>query len=257
MRKILLIIIILLLTCYLCGCKPPPPPVVTQLLPKAEVPADWQPVTSGIEARNLSWSDNDASFSLTAVRIDPAQCNFRIVQGKNSKDSSAEKECPAQGVAINAGYFDESRKPMGLLVIDGKQLQHAFPVHEWGTFQVRNGKPELVKSSSRLADGVSQAIECKPRLVVASEVLSFKAQTPAKRAAVGIDGNGKVIFAVSMNYLTLSEWANCLRKQLNCQNALNLDGGPSAQLAVQGEINFSVSGGAKVPLFITAEANGL
>lgn len=257
MRKIMLITVVLLFTLYLSGCKPPPSPVVTQLIPKAEVPADWQQVARGIEARSLSWSDNDESFSLTVVRIDPALCKFRIVQGKDSAEqpvSSAKKVCPLPGAAINAGYFDESRRPMGLLVIDGKKLQRAFPVHEWGTFQVRNGKPELVKSTRQLSAGVSQAIECKPRLVIAGEVPSFKAQTPAKRAAVGIDGNGKVVLAVTMNYLTLTEWANCLRKQLNCRDALNLDGGPSAQLAVQGAIDFSVSGGASVPVFICAEA---
>ena len=139
-------------------------------------------------------------------------------------------------------------------MIDGKPLQHAFPVHEWGTFRVRDGKPELVKSTSQLSAGVSQAIECKPRLIINGTVPSFKVQTPAKRAAIGIDGNGKVLLAVTMNYLTLAEWASCLRQQLNCRDALNLDGGPSAQLAAQGEINFSVSGGALVPIFICAEA---
>ncbi|HEX2948323.1 MAG TPA: phosphodiester glycosidase family protein [Armatimonadota bacterium] len=210
----------------------------------------------GIEVSLLRSKTMYGEMHIVAARIDPRRCDIRmryVAERDGLSGSYAEKECPSPGVAINGSFFAEDGSPLGLLVVDGRQLQRHFPVHEWGTFQLRNGRPELVKSSAQLADGVTQALECKPRLVVHGVVQAVKRQKTAERSAVGMDRRGQVIFAATQQgVMTLEQWARCVQR-FGCVDALNLDGGPSAQMMVRGEKKkILVNGSSRVPVFMIA-----
>lgn len=224
----------------------------TRFAPRMLSLAQWRQTAPGIEVRELPGDDG---VRVTAVRIDPRQCAFRVAYAHADSAAPgdwAEQVCPAVGVAINASYFADDRTPIGLLVVDGKQLQRHFPVHQWGAFQVRDGQPELVVPTQTVPDGVTQAFECKPRLLVNGQCQRFKPQGPNRRSAVGMDAQGRVILAATAEgYLTLEQWAAFLQQRLQCVNALNLDGGPSTQLAVRGSIDRTVTGGGPVPVFLT------
>jgi len=228
----------------LAGCR--------QALPPAP---HWREVAPGMEVRQFGDPSNPEQRQLTAVRIVPQHWTFHVVDvhhGVSGQGAEVETVCPPLGAAINGSYFAEDMAPLGLLVVDGKVVQHHFPRHEWGAFRIRNGRPEVVRSVAGRLRGVRQALECKPRLIVHGKLQRFKPQGSARRSAVGIDGRGRVIFAATGDYLTLEQWAAVLRKECGCVEALNLDGGPSTQLAVRGQVNVTLSGGWPVPVFLTA-----
>ena len=222
-----------------------------QWLLRWEETPGWREVAPGMVAARC-WTHGVLGEHLAAVRIDPARCDITVhTTGRDG--ALAETICPPVGAAINASYFSDDRSPIGLLMVDRRLLQRHFPVHEWGTFEIRDGRPELVKSTSTLAPGVTEAFECKPRLIVGGQIQTFKPQAPAPRSAVGMDARGRVLFvATDESDLSLAQWAACLRAQFGCVDALNLDGGPSAQLAVRGRVQLLVRGGWTVPVFITA-----
>ena len=120
---------------------------------------------------------------------------------------------------------------------------------DWGVFWIKNGVAHLSHtrdfSSSIRPD---EAIQCGPRLVVNGTPTKLKPQW-ARRTGVGIDRSGRVVIAVSDGDLSLEEWAKLWASPsgLNCSDALNMDGGPSTQLAVAGQKALSVEGGWPVP----------
>jgi len=169
----------------------------------------------------------------------------------------AEDVCPSPGAAINASFFDEDRAPLGLLVIDGKQRHPRHPVRGWpgggGLFVVRKGKPTIIAHTAKVPAGAEYAVQCWPRLVIAGKIPKFKQRPAAVRSAVGIDTNGRVLFAATDGPLTFESWAAVLRDQFSCTEALNLDGGPSTQLTVRGKHDITVPGGWPVPVLLTVE----
>ncbi len=147
-------------------------------------------------------------------------------------------------VVVNAGYFDGQGQPMGLRAgknTVGSKMRRA----DWGVFWVKNGVAHLSHtrdfSPTFLPD---EAIQCGPRLVVNSVVTKLKPQW-ARRTGVGIDSQGRVVIAVSNDELSLDEWARLWASPsgLGCTDALNMDGGPSTQLAVSGRSDLDISGG--------------
>lgn len=222
---------------------------------QAQAGLRWQETAPGMELGTLTVRTvGNGETAVTAVRFDPVRCAIRAVDARKGVDDAgaqADAVCPPVGVAINASYFAEDLTPLGLLVVDGTRVQGFFPQGAWGAFWVRAGQPELRRSTGTLPAGVTQAIECKPRLVVDGTIPTFKPQGAARRAGVGIDADGRVVFAVTTGYLTLEQWAACFRDEMACANALNLDGGPSAQLAVRGRVDASVPGGWPVPVLLT------
>ncbi len=70
-----------------------------------------------------------------------------------------------------------------------------------------------------------------------------------RRTGVGVDRSGRVVLAVSDGELSLDEWAKIWASPsgLNCSDALNMDGGPSTQLAAKGAGELNIEGGWPVP----------
>ena len=141
-------------------------------------------------------------------------------------------------------------------MVDGRKEQTFFPQYTWGMFYIQDGAPHLALSEGRLPNGVTQAIECKPRLVVNGVLQTFKPQPSAARSAVGLDADGRLLLAATKGFLTLEQWAACLRDGLGCVDALNLDGGPSTQLTVHGDVPLYLPGGWKVPVLLTVAPAG-
>jgi uncharacterized protein YigE (DUF2233 family) len=219
----------------------------------------WQKVAAGIEMRGLSSAGNYGAAKILAVRVDPAKARIRVVKIKKATDppgARAEEVCPARGAAINGSFFAEEpfMQPMGLLICDGEKIQKRFPVGEWGAFFVTAKKAAIIKSADKLPAGVKQGMEGKPRLVVDGKIPNFKPQPAARRSAVGLDAQGRVVLAATEGFLTLEQWAAVMKNDLNCIRALNLDGGPSAQLCVKGDASQTLAGGWPVPVLITVEA---
>jgi len=216
----------------------------------------WQETAPGIAVRTLHYRGDVQEEVVTAVRIEPARAIIRVVQknaGVVSAGATASDICPESGAAINAPYFTKEWKPVGLLVMDGKVYHPLRLDHDYSVFWMRKGRPEILPRIGHVPKGVIQAIQSKPRLVVDNCIPTFKEQPATRRSAIGIDALGHVILAATDGDFTLDQWAECLRNGLGCVQALNLDGGPSTQLCVNGKFPAMLRGGWRVPVFITVE----
>lgn len=186
-----------------------------------------------IKQRTVSNFGN--SVQIVALRTLPSQVH--IMRGSTLEAAQWQNDTKARAV-INGGYFDEAGKSLGLRVCDGKKFGRLHRAN-WGVFFIKDGKARVLHTRDFLKkhkslNGISQAVQCGPRLVVNGRMTDLKPQT-ARRTAIGIQRDGRVIVAVSDGVLTFDEWANlwARRDGLNCPNALNLDGGGSTQIALK------------------------
>jgi hypothetical protein len=213
---------------------------------------EWRETAAGIEVGSLRL--REARARVTAVRADLARCDLRVVdahKGVTNAGAMAPEVCPRTGAAINASFFTDDLTPLGLLIVDGERTNPVHPPDGWGFLVLRGGRAWIVAASNRVARGAAQAVQSKPRLVIDGQIPAFKPQGGYPRSAAGVDSEGRLVLAATAGRLTLEEWAACLRDDLECANALNLDGGPSTQLAVRGRVSADVPGQWRVPVFLT------
>ena len=139
--------------------------------------------------------------------------------------------------AMNAGMYQVDRSPVGLLVEDGRELhplnvRHAggnFYMQPNGVFAVTKRGPRLLTTDEyarRAPAGVEQATQSGPLLLRRGEL------TPAVAAARGgrftrngvcVDG-ARVTLAIADTPMSLREFAERLRDEAGCRDALYLDG---------------------------------
>ncbi len=221
----------------------------------------WEAAAPGIETRVASALGVTGRVWVTAVRAD-ARCPVRVVdarRGRANTGATAADVCPPAGAAINANFFDtDNLDPIGYVLTDGVNAspfaQRPLWAGDWALFSHANGKASISVMGASIPRGTRQAVEAGPILIDGGTICQFRTRPAAPRAAVGIDGTGHIIFAVTDGYITFEQWAACLKNQFDCVDALNLDGGPSAQLAVRGNRRIDVETGESVPIFLTVEA---
>lgn len=230
-------------------------PRVTEWLTREE----WRAASPGIELRTCTYPGVFGAVTVTAARLDP-RCSIRVAdmhQGIAGGGAQASDVCPAGGVAINANFFDESLNPIGLVIADGATTSKlTFPqskLKPWGLFLHDGAAARVTTLTARYPQATTQAVQCGPMLVTGSALNTFPALPSATRAGVGVDARGRVIFAISEGSFSMAQWAACMKDKLGCVNALNLDGGPSAQLAVKGARRSFTHDGSIVPVFLVAE----
>ncbi|HKU37074.1 MAG TPA: phosphodiester glycosidase family protein, partial [Polyangiales bacterium] len=102
-----------------------------------------------------------------------------------------------------------------------------------GTLIVQQTRARILRSSQlpRTPAGVELAVQCKPRLVEARKVVSgLNAQGHAARTAICLRDGGHTLDAYLSDPAdrgpTLAELGDWLAAE-GCDDALNLDGGPS------------------------------
>ncbi len=171
--------------------------------------------------------------------------------------SSQEMAQKTQALAvINANFFDENRKAMGL-IIDQKKIKNPLhPSSWWASFLVA-GKKALIqlKPNPQQLKKQDFAVQAGPRLVIAGQVPKLKSHVSAK-SAIGIDDTGKIVIVATQGQMDIRDFARYLSLSkksggLGLKHALNLDGGSSTQLYINsGDFNFEIPSFIKVPVGI-------
>lgn len=208
----------------------------------AETRSPWASLTPGLDWARLrvETPETERSVNILAIRLDPSRIGLRVLDAHAHERTvwsaaTATRETGALA-AINGSFFDESGKPMGLLVDAGVQLNPLRKV-DWGVFYVAGGKARVVHTRDwKKPEGLRFAIQAGPRLVVAGRVTTVKPSF-ARRSALCIHADGRVSLVATESGVMLSEFAEILRRPptedgLGCVDALNLDGGSSTQLHV-------------------------
>jgi uncharacterized protein YigE (DUF2233 family) len=144
--------------------------------------------------------------------------------------------------AMNAGMYHEDLSPVGLYVEEGNEqakLQTGggegnFFLKPNGVFGIySDGRPFVVTTedyplSQRV---VSFATQSGPMLVIDGAIHPrFEPDGKSRfiRNGVGIDGQGRAVFAISLQPVSFGSFARLFRDALDCQNALYFDGVVSA-----------------------------
>jgi uncharacterized protein YigE (DUF2233 family) len=144
---------------------------------------------------------------------------------------------------MNAGMFHPNFEAVGLTISDGKikqeldtlsSPQHGnFYLYPNGVFTIdKNYKPiiyttqDFVKSKQNINE-LTLATQSGPMLVINSQIhpsFSAGSKNTNIRNGVGINKKGEIIFAISETEINFYDFASFFRDELNCPNALYLDG---------------------------------
>ena len=143
--------------------------------------------------------------------------------------------------AMNAGMYGEDGRPIGLAIVEGRQVRAInrrrgggnFHLMPNGVFQVRNdGRAEVVTSANwRPAADIRLATQSGPMLVIDGKLhpaFDHDGSSRHVRNGVGIAPDGRARFAISEGPVSLGKFARFFRDALKCRNALFFDGAVSA-----------------------------
>lgn len=222
-------------------------------------PPVWQKIEEGLESATLRCNGPpcQSSIRLRILRVDPEKFAIRVIDARAlGTDRLEVKEMARKTQAlavINGGFFLPDYRPLGLLVVEGKEV-NPLRKTDWGVFIMQENRPRILHTRDYAQEkGVTQALQVGPRLVVDGRELRLKKQV-ARRSAVGVNGKGQVLLVHTEDtdayaqdlarifYLPEKEGG------LECTDALTLDGGPSAQMyADYKSLKIDLPGGWPVP----------
>lgn len=227
----------------------PPTPTVTS--------DTWQLLLPGLEQRIY---DAEGSAQLLVLRVDPSLFTFRAhySPGDARPLDTWQAQLPDAEVIINANFFDEDNRVLGLLVADGQNF--GVPYRDrGGLFYVQNGLPGIRSNVTQPYNGevFEQAVQAFPMLVLdGAQVYTNRSRT-ARRTAIAVDTQGRVILLVTrrggLSLAALS--AFLVEADMDIVRAFNLDGGGSTMMAVNaGETAFQVDTFDAVPVVLAVYA---
>lgn len=211
--------------------------------------SQWFNLDTGITYRKVVVGRSDTSGTIHFFRIDPKKWKLQLIRAKQFGRSSATIKFLAQSahtrLAINGGFFDANLEPLGLRISGGKQQNPIKPISWWGIFAIVLDKPQMFSFKEYSPSAQPDfAIQSGPRLVVAGRIPTTLKEGLDERAGIGATADGEIVFAITERaWITTTEFAQWMRSSEGggCVNALNLDGGHSAQLyyeGIKGQMSF-------------------
>lgn len=220
----------------------------------------WNELSPGFRYTSFSFSAGaNERATLHAFIVDPKKYRFDVLTPSpehTSTGSTAKIMAEKKGavLAINGGYFSQDHTSVGLLVRDGKIINPLHRTSWWSIFSLTKGTPNISKQKEFNKNALPDvALQAGPRLVIDGQIPKFK-NGRAPRTAIGITDNGEVLIVVTQGAgLTLEELAKRFVLSrwdggLECNDAMNLDGGSSTQLFAKiGKLTLDIPGLAPIP----------
>jgi len=244
---------LVVLLCLFLGCNSPDPaPTAPEPEPKpVACVADWTAVANGIEYKTLNCTPS--RFDLHLVRVDPKVATIDAVVRPGSTATDLGREFT---FALNANFFDENYRPLGVVVTSGNMSNPLHPVSWQSVFFLDDEKtPRIlpVKEFDTVRDSATAAAQCGPRLVVDGEKNRVAKAQPAWRSGVCIDPEKRVIFFATPpeTELDVHAMVDLAAGAMGCHDAMLFDGGPSTQMYLRraGE-PVVVEGDKRVPAYV-------
>jgi uncharacterized protein YigE (DUF2233 family) len=174
---------------------------------------------------------------------DPANGKVELVLGPRrlpALQRALGKRAGEVAFAMNAGMFDAAGQPIGLLVLNGKQVHpinrnkgggnfHLLPN---GVFVVRNdGRAQVVSSEKYTPEDVAFATQSGPMLVIDGKLhpaIDSDGESRYVRNGVAIGSDGRPRFIISLDAVSFGKMARFARDRLHARNALYFDGSVSS-----------------------------
>jgi uncharacterized protein YigE (DUF2233 family) len=156
--------------------------------------------------------------------------------------TALEKNGGRVSFAMNAGMFHPDQRPVGLLVLEGRELAPINRGSSWGNFYLQpNGVflvdeqgPQVLSTMEYRNRRPTLATQSGPLLVhrgVIPDIAAFRSTSRYIRNAVCVPAPGEVVFVISEDAVTFREFARFFQEHLGCKEALYLDGSVSSLLA--------------------------
>lgn len=230
----------------------------------------WVRLGEDLESSDFSDSASGMFFQAHFTLIRSGLSRFRInilrAEDLGRKRASVEAMCitAKANVCINANFFDESGSPLGVVINRGIMAHRAHKGGKTlnGVFLITRLGPAIINRQDLAPENVLEAAQAGPILLAnGSPVEGIKETSPAsRRSGVCIDNEHRVVFFIaSANFskIPIEALQAVLRYPgIECKDALNLDGGGSAQLYVNPNIGereskyevLSIPGRDEVPI---------
>ncbi len=168
-------------------------------------------------------------------------------------------------VAINACYFDQDRRPLGYLKIDGRVINRgvASGAAFTGVFTLRGHKARIVSRAAFDGHCVDTALQAGPRLIANGAPTRGLQETRSfRQSGVAVTRQGNIVLYVtggSFVGLTWQQMQAILAGPssaggIDARDVLNLDGGSSSQIYVRTGKGPGIATGfpTRVPVILTA-----
>ncbi len=157
--------------------------------------------------------------------------------GGEVADVASFVERTKSAVVVNANFFNEKHAPLGLVMSRGILHQALKPGSSLlnGVFAFGGSSGAKVFRADRfLSLGITDALQAGPLLIEGGVITNIRDQRRERRAGVCVDQQDRIIIFSSSSEVwgvTLSELQELLIN-VGCKDALNFDGGGSAQLGL-------------------------
>lgn len=220
----------------------------------------WNRLGDDLELAEVATEDRRIlSPQVTLLRSTLKRYRLNVIPASRSglKNTTVKRLSKLSGavLGINANFFDEHGEPLGVVLNNGNLMQsmHRGGNTLTGIFQIANNKPSIVGRNSFDPNGVLEAVQAGPRIIVAGKAQEKLRELDVyeRRAGVCVDGNDRVILFISSGIMGIS-FRELLKVLLHpdiaCVEALNLDGGGSAQLYVSADIPGASAGMREISL---------
>ena len=226
----------------------------------ASATCDWQSVTPDLEAAETTLSFGLlSSANIYLYRTTRQRYTVEIIRAQRYglKKAHAKDLCQLAhaSVCINASFFDEQHRPLGLLIEKGTQIQKTQNGGNLltGIFQVNRENASIVHRGEFNAKNVLEAVQAGPRLIMNGQLVPGLSDqdVSGRRSGVCIDSHHRVILyamTAAVFGIPIQSVQSRLKEQdIDCVDALNLDGGSSTQLYGQ---PYEITGEEEVPVAI-------
>ena len=190
-----------------------------------------------------------AGLRYTICEIDPAQTPLRLFHADETGapwghfprlDAALRAQGKALGVAMNGGMYHDDRRPVGLYIEDGHEMQPVVTQAGPGNFGLLpNGVLCLTDGAARIVESrrfAEERPDCRdasqsgPMLVIGGELHPrFLPDSTSRyvRNGVGVRDDGTAVLAISDQPVTFHEFGRLFRDRLGTPDALYLDGNVS------------------------------
>jgi uncharacterized protein YigE (DUF2233 family) len=204
-------------------------------------PTHWTAVQPGLEYTKISLFSNFHIGYVHAFRIDLSKFKLKLAIAEDDRDKIAsvhELTLANKGLlGINGGFFSQELEPLGLRISDHEQRNPIKKTPWWGVFYLKDDQPHIASVKQFKANpDIEFAVQSGPRLIVNNKIVVSLKPGVDSRSAIGINHDQRVILLGTDNVkLTTTQLARLMKAPqieggLECEEALNLDGGSSTQL---------------------------
>jgi len=224
----------------------------------APLQAPWREVAPGVETATAADLGGDANWAAKVLLVDPRVASFAVRFDAQKPTLAQWRQRYPGAIAIANGSFYSADggevRPTCEIVQEGRRLKGAGCLRQdalWFGAHEREAKPvsqSTVASASRAprffapadfhADQWSDALKSFPTLVRGGTAACSGARYCAessRTAALGQLRDGRILLFASQWPAIRRDVAQWLAETLGVVDAVNLDGGPEATLALRGE----------------------